>query len=70
MDKKEQELKEIVFSDPKFKTATNDKHRKAYTRTFFGNRPEAREFLHYAGIHPVLFIEKIWKEFKEKGFHK
>ncbi|MFB7637691.1 hypothetical protein [Peribacillus butanolivorans] len=70
-DKKEQELKEIIFSDPEFKIATNDKLRKAYTGIFFENRPEAREFLRYAGyIHPVFFIEKIWKEFKEKGLNK
>ncbi|MFQ3544226.1 hypothetical protein Q7A53_09065 [Halobacillus rhizosphaerae] len=70
-NKKEQELKDVIFSDPDFKTATNLDFRREFTKKFLENRPEAKEFLSYAGyISPMHFIEKIWKEFKGKGLHK
>ncbi|MEH7464841.1 hypothetical protein V7166_23190 [Bacillus thuringiensis] len=70
-DKEVQQLKELIFVDPKFKTATNVTFRQAYSSRFFKNNPEYRDLLHRANYrHPNLFIEEIWKEFKGKGLHK
>ncbi|MGH0593611.1 hypothetical protein ACQVPY_15100 [Bacillus pretiosus] len=66
-----QKLKDIIFSDAKFKTSTNDRLRRSYGAHFFRDKRKYIELTRRAGyIHPNIFIEEIWREFKEKGLHK
>ncbi|KAB2460964.1 hypothetical protein F8160_02490 [Bacillus sp. CH126_4D] len=71
IDKEVNELKEIIFDDPKFKNATNASLRKVYSSQFFEENREYIELLRHADYyHPSIFIEDIWREFKQKGLHK
>lgn len=70
IDEQIQQLKEIIFADPNFKTATNSSLRMTYYRKFFNDNPEYKELIrHSQYLHMKSFIEIIWKEFKEKGLH-
>ncbi|MCB4848558.1 hypothetical protein LHW04_26220 [Bacillus tropicus] len=70
IDEQIQQLKEIIFADPNFKTATNSVLRMTYYRKFFNDHPEYAELIrHSQYLHIKSFIEIIWKEFKEKGLH-
>ncbi|MCY9156240.1 hypothetical protein [Bacillus haynesii] len=71
INKQIENLKEIIFTDPKFKLATNLSLRKDYSIRFFENKTAYQELLRYSGYnYPIKFIEKIWSEFKAEGLHK
>ncbi|AEB63145.1 hypothetical protein [Bacillus amyloliquefaciens] len=70
LDQKTQEIKDNIFNDPEFKNATNANLRRSYASRYFKDHPEECELLRAAHIPPILFVEKIWKEFKSMGLHK
>ncbi|MGG3399252.1 hypothetical protein ABER78_20555 [Bacillus velezensis] len=70
LDQKTQEVKDNIFNDPEFKNATNASLRKSYALRYFKDHPEEGELLRAAHLPPILFVEKIWKEFKSMGLHK
>ncbi|MED3198008.1 hypothetical protein [Bacillus toyonensis] len=71
IDKQVNELKELIFADPKFKNVTNASLRRAYSSQFFEDNREYVELLRHADyFHQNIFIEDIWREFKQKGLHK
>nr|WP_276590813.1 hypothetical protein [Bacillus velezensis] len=70
LDQKTQEIKDNIFNDPEFKNATNASLRRSYALRYFKDHPEESELLRVAHLPPILFIEKIWKEFKSMGLHK
>ncbi|WP_330937801.1 hypothetical protein VXF94_03145 [Bacillus amyloliquefaciens] len=67
---KTQEIKDNIFNDPEFKNATNASLRRSYALRYFKDHPEDSELLRATHLPPILFIEKIWKEFKSMGLHK
>ena len=70
LDQKTQEIKDNIFNDPEFKNATNASLRRSYALRYFKDHPEDSELLRTTHLPPILFIEKIWKEFKSMGLHK
>lgn len=71
IQKEVQKLKESIFSDPNFKVATNQLKRKQYLFDLLQNNSENEKLIKDAGyLYPFVFIEEIWREFKEKGLHK
>lgn len=70
LDQKKQEIKENIFKDPEFKSATNSSLRRSYAARYFKDHPEESELLRETYLPPFLFVDQIWKEFKSKGLHK
>ncbi|AJH80285.1 hypothetical protein FOC88_27705 (plasmid) [Bacillus thuringiensis] len=65
-------LKDLIFTDPDFKIATNSLSRKTYITRLFNNNPEYKEIIRKSNeyYHAWHFIDDIWREFKAKGLHK
>lgn len=71
IDKQVNELKEIILPIQNLKNATNASLRRVYSSQFFEENREYIELLRHADYyHPSIFIEDIWREFKQKGLHK